>query len=381
MNTMPHATLLTGATGFVGMELLAHLAAADERPIYALVRAPDQAAADVRMAAVRAAVFGDAAHHAERIHAVPADLQRSRLGIGHRRRGELAANVSEVVHCAASVSFAEDLAAARAVNVQGTRRVLELAGELPGLRRLVHVSTAYVAGARRGVCLPDEVNVRGPHRNPYERSKAEAEAFARVAMAQLPIVVARPSIVVGHSVTGWTSSFNVLYGPLRAFAHGTLTLIPGRRRGPVDVVPVDHVARELLGLLRAPDIDGRTVHLTAGAATTTVGELSALGAAAFGRRAPRVVPAGLYRRAVHPLLLRCGPQSRRRALRRSEVYLPYFDVRCTFDASDSPAAPPLADYFERLCAFAVDAGWGRREITRAQAAALGEGVSASRRAA
>jgi long-chain acyl-CoA synthetase len=378
---MPHATLLTGATGFVGMELLAQLAAADERPIYALVRAADQDAADARLAAVRTAVFGDANAHAERIHAVPADLQRSRLGLTSRGRAELGATVAEVVHCAASVSFSDDLATARAVNVEGTRRVLDLAREMRGLRRLVHVSTAYVMGQRQGRCSPDDTNVRGPHRNPYERSKAEAEALARVAMSELPIVVARPSIVVGHSQTGWTSSFNVLYAPLRAFAAGALTVIPGRRRAPVDVVPVDHVARGLLSLLREPGMEGRGVHLTAGDATTTVGELCALGEDAFARRAPRVVPSRLYRRAVHPLLVRSGPELRRRALRRGEVYLPYFDLRCEFDASESPVAPPLASYFERLCAFAVEAKWGRREITRAEAAHLHAGVSAPRRAA
>jgi long-chain acyl-CoA synthetase len=377
---MPHATLLTGATGFVGMELLAQLAAADERPIYALVRAADQEAADARLAAVRTAVFGDAGAHAERLFAVPGDLERSRLGLPARRRAELAANVGEVVHGAASVSFAAELPAARAVNVEGTRRVLELARELPGLRRLVHVSTAYVAGGRRGVCDPAELDVRGPHRNAYERSKAEAEALARAAMDTLPVSVARPSIVVGHSGSGWTSSFNVLYGPLKAFAHGGLRVIPGRRRAPVDVVPVDHVAREVLGLLRDPGPAGRTLHVTAGPQATTVGELCDMGSEIFGRPPPRIVPSRAYARLVHPLLVRTGPPARRRAVQRGEVYLPYFDVRCTFAAEDS-AAPMLETYFEQLCAFAVHAGWGRRTVTRAHAEALPRGLAQASRAA
>lgn len=380
MIDMPHATLLTGATGFVGMELLAQLAAADDRPVLALVRAADQEAADARLAAVRAAVFGHPDAHAERIRAVPGDLERSRLGLSARRRVELAATVGEVVHSAASVSFAADLASSRAVNVEGTRRVLDLARELPGLRRMVHVSTAYVAGDRRGACGPELLDPAGPHRNPYERSKAEAEALSRAAMGDLPLAVARPSIVVGHSQTGWTSSFNVLYGPLRAFAAGVLPVVPGRADAPVDVVPVDHVARGVLALLRAEDGSGRTVHLTAGAHATTVGGICELGAAAFGRPAPRLVPARAYRALVHPVLLRSGPQARRKAVRRGEVYLPYFDVRCAFAPGDA-VPPPLPAYFDRLCAFAQAARWGRAPVTRAAAAGLAQAAPGTRRAA
>lgn len=369
MIDMPHATLLTGATGFVGMELLAQLAEADDRPILALVRAADQEAADARLAAVREAVFGHPDAHADRIHAVPGDLERSRLGLTTRRRAELAATVGEVVHGAASVSFAADLPSSRAVNVEGTRRVLDLAREMPGLRRMVHVSTAYVAGDVRGTSGPDFLDPEGPHRNPYERSKAEAEALSRAAMADLPLAVARPSIVVGHSRTGWTSSFNVLYGPLRAFAAGALTVIPGRADAPVDVVPVDHVARGVLALLRDPEADGRTVHLTAGRTAATVGGICELGAAAFDRPRPRIVSPRAYRAVVHPLLTRTGPAARRKAARRGEVYLPYFAVRTRFaDGDDAP--PPLPAYFALLCAFAERARWGRAPVTRASAEGL-----------
>ena len=55
-------------------------------------------------------------------------------------------------------------------------------------------------------------------RNAYERSKFEAELLVRERSAQLPILVLRPSIVVGERSSGWTTSFNVLYPPLKAFA-------------------------------------------------------------------------------------------------------------------------------------------------------------------
>jgi long-chain acyl-CoA synthetase len=98
---------------------------------------------------------------------------------------------------------------------------------------VTYVSTAYVAGDRRGTAYEDDRET-GAFRNSYERSKHEAEALVR--SSTLPWTIARPSIVVGESTTGWTASFNVLYGPLRAFDAGAYPLLPARRRSPVDVV-------------------------------------------------------------------------------------------------------------------------------------------------
>ena len=133
----------------------------------------------------------------------------------------------------------------------------------------------------------------GQHfRNPYERSKFEAELMLRERAAGLPLQVLRPSIVVGDSRTGWTSSFNVLYPPLRAFARGAILALPARRGSPVDVVPVDYVA-DSVDRLACDGPDG-TFHLVAGRNATTVGRLIELASHHFGRAAPPVFPPPLY---------------------------------------------------------------------------------------
>ena len=376
---MPDATVLTGATGFLGMELLAQLAERDSRPIIALVRAPDQEQADRRIADVRAAVFGDERHHAQRIRAIPADLERPHLGLRSRDRRDILASAGEIVHAAASVAFDTNLAEARATNVEGTRRVLELAldaSQRGGLRHMVHVSTAYVAGDRPGLCAAGHLDPLGPHRNSYERSKAEAEELVRNRSRELPVTVVRPSIVVGDSQTGWTSAFNVVYGPLRAYASGALRVIPGHEDATVDIVPVDYVARSITALLGARPEGVRTVHLTAGDSATTVGGLCEIGAEYFDQPRPRILAPRLYRSAVHPVLVRTGSKPRRRALRASEVYLPYFAAQCSYQAEPSAALlrrlgvnspPPLDDYFDVLMSFARAARWGKETIARAVA--------------
>jgi thioester reductase-like protein len=377
------AVLLTGATGFVGMELLARYLERTRRRVYALVRAPDEAGASARLAKVLGELFGHEDAHADRVSAVRGDLTEPGLGLGGRR-GPLAEEVTEIVHGAASVSFELGLEESRAINVEGTRRVLELA-ELcqrrGGLRRLSYISTAYVAGELSGSFGENELEVGQRFRNPYERSKFEAERLVRERAGELPVKVFRPSIVVGDSATGWTAAFNVLYWPLRAFERGAYPALPARRSAPVDVVSVDYVADAVFALGQAPGGDGHAYHLTAGSQAASVGELIDMAADRFERPAPRTLRPALYRRVVHPLLVRTGGERRRRLLRRSETFFPYFAMDVTYDDRHARSLleprgirpAPLTAYFDRLVDFAVVTRWGKRPLSRVEARRLATG--------
>lgn len=370
--------LLTGATGFVGMELLVRYLEHTNRRVFALVRGADDHQAATRIERTLSSLFGPDHPYAERVVAARGDLTRPSLGL-RGRRDALAEEVSEIVHGAASVSFELGLEDSRAVNVEGTRRVLAFAERCAargGLRRLSYISTAYVAGDHEGCFSEDDLDVGQRFCNAYEQSKFEAEGLLARSHGRLPITVLRPSIVVGERDSGWTSSFNVLYWPLRAFARGAYLALPARRDAPVDVVPVDYVADAIFHLSQAREAEGATFHLTAGAQTSTVGELVELARAFFKRPAPYLLDPSVYRRVVHPLLVRSSRDERyRRALRRSEVFFPYFATRARYDDRRSRVAlrgsgivppPPLRSYFERLVEFALAAEWGRRQIPRAR---------------
>lgn len=367
--------LLTGATGFLGMELLVRYLEHTDRPIYALVRGTSERDVAARVERTLLRLFGPGHRYGERVVAVRGDITRAGLGLG--RRGQaLAERASDVVHCAASVSFVDELETARVINVDGTRHVLEFAERCHargGLRRFTYVSTAFVAGEHVGCFSEDDLAVDQRFRNSYEQSKYEAERLVARWRVRLPVTVVRPSIVVGERDTGWTASFNVLYWPLRAFARGAYTAVPARRDAPVDVVPVDYVADAIFALSHLPEAVGATFHLTAGRHVSSVGELVELASAVFERAQPQVINPTVYRRVVHPLLLRAiRDERRRRALRRSEVFFPYFAARVRYDDRRSRAAlhgsgiepSPLRDYFDKLVDFAHAAQWGRRQIPR-----------------
>lgn len=335
--------LLTGATGFVGMEVLARLLDRGDEEVVALVRG-SRPSSRLR--------------EAMDVAGIPDDGRRARVAT---LNGDVTdplpsvAGVRTVVHCAASVSFGLELDEARRINVEGTRNALA-AAERHGAR-YVHVSTAYVAGRTEGLFEEATLDCGQVFRNTYEQTKLEAERLVRE--SALDTVVLRPSIVVGEASTGWTTSFNVLYWPLRAYSRGLLGAVPAKAQARVDVVPVDYVADAIVHITsERPDVRG-TLHLVAGPDAVTVDELMDLAAHKLDR--PRPV---LTADAAEELAERSDDAAR---------YLPYFDMEVVFGDARSrsilrPAgiAPPqLRDYFGRLVDFAQDARWGKAQLARA----------------
>jgi thioester reductase-like protein len=370
--------LLTGATGFLGMELLVRYLRHSDRTVHAIVRADDDAHASRRLRDTLDAALGPAHPFGDRVRALAGDLTKPRLGLDPAAADELAASVDEIVHGAAAVSFDIDLERAREINVEGTRAVLELAelcDRSGGLRRFTYISTAYVAGLHRGPFREDDLDVGQRFRNPYEQSKFESEQLVRRHGERLPVTVVRPSIIVGDSRTGWTASFNVLYWPTRALARGAFPVLPARRSSPVDVVSVDYVADAVHALAAMPAASGRTYHLTSARDATTIGELLALACDKLDVKPPPFMPPWLYLRVVAPLLERLRPR-RRNLLRAARTYVPYFAVRAEFDDARAREAlgpqirpTPLGEFYGRIIDYALQTRWGARPTTRAEAAA------------
>jgi thioester reductase-like protein len=373
------SVLLTGATGFVGMELLARYLERGQRKIFALVRASDDAAARDRIDRVLVNLLGAGAdRYAPRVEAIAGELTAPRLGLDAERFERLAGEVGTIVHSAASVSFALPLREARAINLDGTRHMLELAElarERGGLERYGHISTAYVAGTHAGRFAECDLDVGQQFRNSYEQSKFEAEQLVR-SHHDLPFTILRPSIVVGDRRSGWTAAFNVLYWPLRAFARGLFTDVPAIPTAPVDVVSIDYVCDAIHELCESPGGIGETYHLTAGSHASTIQEIAHAASRYFGRPLPRV----LSPRDFDALQDAAGgePCRQRTALEGSSVYFPYFSVGTVFDDALTRArldpkgirVSPLGEYLERLLDFATRSRWGKRPIARVEASAM-----------
>jgi thioester reductase-like protein len=370
------AVLLTGATGFVGMEVLTRWLERGDRRVYALVRAENDEKAAERLRPGLESAFGGDGVDQERLSAVAGDVQKPGLGLDPKTYARLRHEVDVVVHSAASVSFTLGLDESRAINVGGTRNVIDFALDCDDIERFTYVSTAYVAGTHPGTFREEQLVEGQEFRNAYERSKFEAERMLRSYRRRLPVQVLRPSIVVGERGSGWTSSFNVLYGPLKAFARGAVPAVPADAKSPVDVVPVDYVADATYELSsRGPT---GTFHLVAGRHATTVGHLIELASRHFEKEPPPTFPPQVYKRVVYPLVLRRAGERARKGLERLAVFFPYFSMKVRYDDSRAreqlePAGirvTPVDGYFHRLLDYAQESHWGKKPRGRAEARGL-----------
>jgi dihydroflavonol-4-reductase len=172
---------VTGASGFIGSHLVQELLARKHR-VKVLVRPGSD----------RRGLAG-------------AEVERADGDLGDREllRRELQ-GCDWCFHCAASYHlWLPDYIPMYAANVEGTRNVLEAAGQA-GCRRIVYTSTVGCIG------LPKEVNgqitpsteadlITGANfSNDYKRSKWEAEQIAvKFARDGLPVVIVNPSAPVG----------------------------------------------------------------------------------------------------------------------------------------------------------------------------------------
>jgi thioester reductase-like protein len=388
---MPASVLLTGATGFVGSEILYELLARTDARVDCLVRARNDAEATERLRRVVERMLGADAWDVVRgrVSAVRGDLLDRRLGLAPITVARLVERTTHILHGAASVHFALPLARARAINVRGTLEMLTLADacmRVGVLERFGYISTAFVAGRYDGVFGEDQLDARQAFRNTYERTKFEAEQTVRWRSHDLPATVVRPSIVVGASASGATRGFNVVYWPLRLFSDGFFRYAPTRPDLPVDLVPVDYVARGTVEAVLGSGRPGMTYTLAAGPEATQAHVIGELAGEVFGV-APPLMFSTPFDSTILPLAMRfaaVGPWAR--LARSFRVYLPYFLLGSRFDTRNAEALlasrgmvpPRVEDFLRPVLEFARDTDFGRDRaaIDRREAEVAAERLAA-----
>ena len=251
--------LVTGASGFIGGRLCA-LLVAEGHEVAALVRRPGSEPAGTRPAV--------------------ADL-----GDGPALAGAVGEERPDVVfHLAAEIATARDEQRLRAVNVDGTRRLVEACRGAGG-PLLVFASTVVTGDAGGRLLTEDEPL---PVQTPYGRSKQDGERI--VLESGLPAVVLRPSHVYGPG--GWFAE--EIVGRIRA--PGRLAVV-GRGRNLWDVVHVDDVCSALLAAASQPAARGEIFHC-ADDEPIAYRDFMALTARALGVGRPRSIPVPIARLAA-----------------------------------------------------------------------------------
>jgi dihydroflavonol-4-reductase len=246
--------LLTGASGFVG----AHVAAELSR----------------EGAQVRAYCRSEPPPHAHVSDWVGGDVRDLEL----LKRATVGCDA--VVHAAALVSYVRSEAAASyAVNVSGTRNVIEAAAAA-GARRVLVTSSATTCGPVPGRAATERD--RPPAwelRIPYQRTKVLAEKLALQAATAdgLDVLCVNPTTVVGAWDSGPTPAGRMIRDLVNDRCVGYV------RTGGINVVGVGDVAR---GHARALDRGRSGQRYILGGENLSLGDAFALAMEAIGERPP-----------------------------------------------------------------------------------------------
>ena len=266
--------VLTGATGFIGGTVLVTLMNAGliER-LVCLVRAANKAEAltRLRVSAIRCGLPHVRAQRLTEANVIVGDLG------GDFTEADLArlTEASHVINCAAMASFSTNPQVLE-INVRDTLRFASHFADSKTLRRFLHVSTAMACGTQCSPVVAESTFTRTGnesetnHLVPYTQSKRDVERLLRIYYPSLPVVVVRPSIVVGHTVLGTLPSasifwvFRVVHGA-RRFSAKAMTRL--------DVVSVDDCARALALLAVKPKLAFDTYHVSAGSEAPTIGQI------------------------------------------------------------------------------------------------------------
>ncbi|CAK4023577.1 Male sterility, NAD-binding [Lecanosticta acicola] len=181
--------LVTGATGNLGAFVVAEMAKRpDVAEVWALVRAPGQAAAGARVMqslASRGIKLTD--EESSKLRAVPCDLSRPDLGLAPHDLGHLLDSLTCVVHSAWAVNFNLGVRSFEEQHIRGTYHLINLClrSNLPSPARFFFCSSVSAASGTPKPAIITEAAVEDFHhaqRMGYGRSKLVAEHITRNAM-------------------------------------------------------------------------------------------------------------------------------------------------------------------------------------------------------
>jgi thioester reductase-like protein len=366
------SVFLTGATGFLGQYLLCDLLRGGHSVAVLVRDLPPKRAAE-RVDEILAGWSERLERSLPKPVVLAGELGLEHLGLPVADRRWLGRSCRVVLHSAANLSFRKTATGEPwRTNVEGTASLLACTQQV-GLKQWHQVSTAFVCGLRRGTIYEEDLDWGQSFHNSYEESKFHAEQLVRSARG-LQATVYRPTVIVGDSRTGYTTSFIGFYrflelavrlaeatgSPDGAPRHFPLR-VPMSGEEPWALVPVDWVSQAIVELIAQPRCHGRTFHLTS-QAPVLARLIRDVGTEEVNLQGVEFAPLqeGEPLTRVEQLFLE-GIQE----------YAGYLAGNPHFDCANTKAAlpnlpPPVMDapLLRRLIRFALGQRWGRRIAPR-----------------
>lgn len=186
--------LLAGATGYLGIHLLANFLDNDTGTAYCIVRGSDKENSVKRLADLLQFYFGDKYTDMQRIEVICGDLQKEKFGLDDYEYHNLVSNVNMVINSAASVKHYGSYQYFHEANVVTTKHLIEFCKGAD--TKLIQISTLSVSGnsfadhfdgwltETEKHFYESSLYIGQPLDNVYARSKFEAEKVVLDAMTE-----------------------------------------------------------------------------------------------------------------------------------------------------------------------------------------------------
>ena len=251
---------VTGATGFIGKRLVKALLARRGVTVHFLVRPGSEG----KLAALYE-FWGLAGTAKKRAVPVTGDLTARKLGVAAETLKALKGQLHAVFHLAAVYDLSADAESQVAVNIEGTRNMVEFAKAVDA-GHVHHVSSIAAAGLYEGVFREDMFDEAEGLDHPYFMTKHESEKIVRTE-CKVPWTVYRPALVVGDSQTGEMDKIDGPYYFFKLIQRMRQILPPwmpsiGIEGGRINIVPVDFVVACLDHISHSRhDIKGKCFHI------------------------------------------------------------------------------------------------------------------------
>jgi NAD(P)-dependent dehydrogenase (short-subunit alcohol dehydrogenase family) len=251
---------VTGATGFIGKRLVKKLLETKGTTVYFLIR-PESAGKVADLHAYWGLSGAKAQARAVPIHG---DLTGKKLGVSADDIKRLKGQVNHLYHLAAVYDLGADEEAQVAVNIEGTRNMVDLAKAIDA-GHVHHVSSIAAAGLYEGVFREDMFEEAEGLDHPYFMTKHESEKIVRKE-CKVPWTVYRPAMVVGDSTTGEMDKIDGPYYFFKLIQRMRQILPPwmpsvGLEGGRINIVPVDFVVNALAHISHQQGTASRCYHL------------------------------------------------------------------------------------------------------------------------
>ena len=248
--------LLTGASGFLGIHLLAELQRKQpEAVIHCLVRGKDG------LQRLReTAHFYQFPLDESRLRAIQGDLDLPWLGMSQAAWEAMEEKINAIYHCGAWVNHLHSYATLRSANVESTRQLLELC-TFGRAKHLFYISTLSAAATNGPYIMERTLADEPPMRNGYVQSKWASEKLVAQAFANgLHGAIFRMGNITGSTRNGISNvetnhTLNLIKGCLQ------LGVAPAWNSYALDISPVDCLARLLVNESLEGQFDRQAINL------------------------------------------------------------------------------------------------------------------------